>query len=102
MNHSVHGTQDRWVIIKSSDKTWSPGGRNGNPLQYYCLRNPMNSRKRQKDMTPEYEPPRSEGVQYAAREEQRSITNSSRKTEVARQKQKQRLIVDISSGENKV
>ena len=35
----------------------------------------MNS---QKDMSPEYEPSRSEGVQYATREEQRTITNSSR------------------------
>ena len=102
MNHSGQGTQDGWVIIKSSDKTWSAGGRNGNPLQYYCLRNLMNSRKRQKDMTPEYEPLRLKGVQYATREKQRSITNSSRKIEVARQKRKQRLIVDISSGENKV
>ena len=49
----------------------------------------------------EYEPPRSEGVQYATREEQRSTTNSSRKTEVARQKRKQCPIVDLSSGENK-
>ena len=35
----------------------------------------MNS---QKDMSPEYEPFRSEGVQYVIREEQRTITNSSR------------------------
>ena len=41
----------------------------------------MNSTERQKDMTPEDEPPRSEDVQYAAREEWRAITNSSRKNE---------------------
>ena len=29
-------------------------------------------------MTPEYGPPRSEGVQYATEEEKREITNSSR------------------------
>ena len=41
----------------------------------------MNSMKRQKDMTLEDEPTRSEGVQRAAGEEQRAITNSSRKNE---------------------
>ena len=39
----------------------------------------MNSMKRQKDMTLEDEPTRSEGVQRAAGEEQRAITNSSTK-----------------------
>ena len=41
----------------------------------------MYSKKRQKDMTPEDEPSRSEGVQYSTGEEQRTITNSSRKNE---------------------
>ena len=61
--------QDRRVIVKSSDRTWSIAGGTGNPLQYSCLENPMNSMKRQKDRTSEDEPPcpcqRSEGVQYA-------------------------------------
>ena len=39
----------------------------------------MNSMKRQKDMTPEDEPPRLEGVQYATGEEWRASTNSCRK-----------------------
>ena len=34
--------------------------------------------KRQKDMTPEDEPPRWVGVQYATEEEERAITNSSK------------------------
>ena len=38
----------------------------------------MNSTKRQKDMIPEDEHPKLEGIQYATREEQRVITNSSR------------------------
>ena len=42
----------------------------------------MNSVKRQKDMTP-VEPTRLGGVQYATGEEQRAITNSSRKNETA-------------------
>ena len=43
----------------------------------------MNSMKRQKDMTLEDELPRFKGVQYTTEEEQRAITNSSRKNEVA-------------------
>ena len=59
---------------------------NGKPLRYSCLKNPMNNMKRQKEMTLEDEPPKSAGVQYATREEQR---NSSRKNEEAVPKQKQ-------------
>ena len=44
------------------DKMWPPGEGNGNPLQYSCLVNSMNTIKRQKDMTPEDEPQRSAGV----------------------------------------
>ena len=36
-------TQDEWVMVESSDKTWSNGERNGKPLHYSCLENPMNS-----------------------------------------------------------
>ena len=43
-------TQDGRVM-ESSDKTWSTGEGNGKPLQYSYLENPMNSMKRQKDMT---------------------------------------------------
>ena len=39
-------TQDEWVTVESSDKTWSTGEGNGKPLQYSCLENPMNSMKR--------------------------------------------------------
>jgi len=35
----------------------SPGEGNGKPLQFSCLENPVNSMKRQKDMTPKDEPP---------------------------------------------
>ena len=37
---------------KRSDKKWSTGRGNSKPLQYSCLKNRMNSMKRQKDMTP--------------------------------------------------
>ena len=43
--------------MNSSDKMWSTGGGNGKPQQYSCNKNPMNSVKRQKDMTPEDKPP---------------------------------------------
>ena len=76
-------TQDRKVRVKSSDKMWSTGGENGNPLQYSCLENPIDNMKMQKDMTPEDEPPRSEGVHYAPGQEWRASTNSSRKSDVA-------------------
>ena len=62
----------------------------------------MNSMKRQKDMTPENEPLRSVGVRYATGEEQRAITNSSRKNEEAGPKQKWHSVVDVSGGESKV
>jgi len=38
-------------MVGSSDKTWLTGERNGKPLQYSCLENPMNSIKNQKDRT---------------------------------------------------
>ena len=71
-------TQDGWVIVNSSHKTRSTGGRNGYPPQYSYLENPMDSTKRQKDMIPEDESLRS-GVQYTTKEECRAVTNSSRK-----------------------
>ena len=81
-------TQDVWLMVKSSDKIRSAGGGNGNPLQYSCQKNSINSVKRQKDVRLEDEPHRSEGVEYAAGEETRAITNSCRKNEVAGPKQK--------------
>ena len=62
----------------------------------------MNGMKRQKDKTPEDKPLRLEGVQYATGEEQRAITNSSRKNEAAGPKQKRCPVVGVSGGETKV
>ena len=59
---TCRATQDTQVMVESSDKMWSPGERNGKPLQYSCLENPMNSMKRQKDMKREDEPPKLERV----------------------------------------
>ena len=52
-------TQNRRVMLESSDKMWSPGERNGKPLQHSCLENPTNSMKRQNDRILKEELPRS-------------------------------------------
>ena len=64
-------TQDGWVMVENSDKTWSTGEGNGKPFQYSCLENPMNNMKRQKDMTLKYELTQSVGAQFATGEEWR-------------------------------
>ena len=71
-------TQDRWVMVESSDNMWSTGEGNGKPLQYSCLENPINNMKRQKDRTLKDELPRSVGAQYTAGNQWR---NNSRKNE---------------------
>ena len=63
-------------------------------------------------MTPENEAPRLEGVQYTTGEDQRAITNSSRKNEMVGPKWKQCSVymhymlilcsVDMPGGESKV
>ena len=58
-------TQDKWVMVESSDKMWSTGEGNGKHLQYPSLENPVNSMKRQKYRTLKDELPRSVGAQYA-------------------------------------
>ena len=47
-------TQDRWVIVETSDKT-STREENGNLPQYSCLKNPMKGMKSRKDKTSEDE-----------------------------------------------
>ena len=60
---------------------WGGEG-NGHPLQHSCMENPMDGIKRQKDVTLA-ESPTLEGVQYASGEEQRAVTKSFSKNEVA-------------------
>ena len=73
------------------DKMWSTGERNGKPLQYSCLENPMNSMKRQKDRTLKDEQPTSVGAQHATGDQWRK---NSRKTAETEPKQKQHPVVD--------
>ena len=79
-------TQDGWVMVESSDKTWSTGEGNDKPLQYSCLQNPVNSTKRQKDRTLKDELPKLVGAKYATGDQCR---NNSRKNEEMEPKQKQ-------------
>ena len=85
--------------MESSDKMWSTAEEKGKPLQYSCLKNPMNSMKRQKDRTLEDELPRLVGAQYATGEEWR---NNSRKNEETESKQKQHPVVDVTGDGSKV
>ena len=98
-SHARGATQDRWVMVERSDKTWSTGEGNDKPLQYSYLENPMNSRKRQNERILKEELPRSLGAQYATREERR---NKSRKNEGTEPKQKQYPVVDVTGDRSKI
>ena len=86
-------------MVESSDKKWYPGEGNGKPLQYSCLENPMNSMKRQKDLTLKEELPRSVGAQYATGDQWR---NNSRKNKETEPNQKQCPVVDVTGDGSKV
>ena len=61
-------TQDGRVMVEGSDRMWSTGEKNGKPLQYSCLENPMNSMKRQNDRILKEELPRLACAQYVTGE----------------------------------
>ena len=92
-------TQDGWVMVESSDKTWSTGEGNSKPLQDSCLENPMKSMKMQKDRALKDELPRSVGAQYATGHQWR---NNSRKNEETEPKQKQHPVVDMTGDGSQV
>ena len=92
-------TQDEWIMVESSDKMWSTGEGNGKPFQYSCLKNSMNSMKRQKDSTLKDELPKSVGAQYVTCDQWR---NNSRKNEEMEPKQKQHPGVDVTGDRSKV
>ena len=86
-------------MVEQSDTMWSTGERNGKPLQYSCLENPMNSMKRQKYRTLKDELPRSVGAQYATGGQWR---NNSRRNEGMQPKQNQNPAVDVTGDRSKV
>ena len=92
-------TQDGQVMVDRSDGMWSTGERNGKPLQYSFLENPMNSMKRQNDKILKEELPRLVGVQYATGDQWR---NNYRKNEGMEPKQEQYPVLDVTGDRNKV
>ena len=78
---------------------WSTKEGSGKPLQYSCLEEPMNSMRRQKDMTLKDELTRLAGAQYAAAEGWR---NNSRKNEEIEPKQKKYPVMDVTGDRRKV
>ena len=86
-------------MVERSDRMWSTGEGNGKPLQYSCLENPMNSRKRQKDRTLKEELPRSVGAQYATGGQWR---NNFRKNKGKESKQRQHPLVVVTGDRSKV
>ena len=86
-------------MVERSDRMWSTGEGNGNPLQYSCLENPMNSMKRQNDRILKEELPGSVGAQYATGDQCR---NNSRKNEGMKPKQKQYPVVNVTGDRSKV
>ena len=86
-------------MVESSDKMQSTGEGNGKPLQYSCLENPMNSMKRQKDITLKDELCRLVGAQYTTGEEWRNNSIKNKETEP---KQKQQPLVDMTGDGSKV
>ena len=90
-------TQDGWVMVESSDKSWSTGQGNGKPLQYSCLENPINSMKGKKDTE-----------RWTSQVSRYPICywdqwrNNSRKNEEMEPKQKQHPVVDGTGDGSKV
>ena len=78
---------------------WSTGEGNGKPLQYSCLKNPVNGMKRKKDRTLKDELPRLVGAQYATGDQWR---NNSRKNEETEPKGEQHPVVDVTGDGSKV
>ena len=80
---------------------WSTGEGNGKPRQYYCLENPMNSMKRQKDRTLKDEPPQV-GRYPVCYQIEISGDITPEKNEETEPKQKQHPVVDVTGDGSKV
>ena len=92
-------TQDGQFMVETSDRMWSTGKGNGEPLQCSCLENPMNSMRRQNGRILKEELPRSGDAQYATGDQWR---NNSGKNEGVEPKQKQYPVVDVTGDRSKV
>jgi len=94
-------TQDRWLIVDSSNITWSMGGGNGKLLQY-SWENPMKSMKGKKIWHRKMSPPSQKVSSMLTGEDQRANTNNFRKNDIAGLKWEWCSVVDMSGGESKV
>ena len=99
LSHACGAIQHGRVMVERSDRMWSTREGNGKPFQYSCLKNPMNSMKRQNDRILKEELPRSVGAQYATGDQWR---NNSRKNERVETKQKEYPAVDVTGDRSKV
>ena len=86
-------------MVESLTKPGPLEKRMANHISILAFRNPMNSKKRQKDMTLEDELPRLVGAQNATGDHWR---NNSRKNKEMEPKQKQYPVVDGTSDGSKV
>ena len=93
--HWVRVSEEFWQNLANWRREWQT-------IPVFLPQEPHEQYEKTKNMTPEDEPHRSQGVQYATREEQRAITRSSRKNEAAGPKPKWCSVVDVSGGESKV
>ena len=89
-------TQDGWVMMESSDKTWSTGEGNGKPHQHSYI--PFMYEKAKRYDTERWTP-RKVGAQYANGEQWR---NNSRMSEKMEPKWKQDPVVDVTGDGTKV
>ena len=90
------GPPNGQVMVERSDRMWSIGERNGKPLQFSCLENPV---KRQNDRMQKGELPGSVDARYATGDQWR---NNSRKNEGMEPKQQQHPVVDVTGDRNKL
>ena len=86
-------------MVERSDRMWSTGERNGKPLQYSCLENPMNSMKKQNDKDTKRGTPQVSRCPICY---WRSGKNNSRKNEGMEPKQKQYPVVDVTGDRSKI
>ena len=88
LSHARGPPKTGGVMVERSDRMWSTGEGNGDPLQYSCLENSMNSMKWQNDRILKEELPRPVGAQYATGDQWR---NNSRKNEGSQSKNSTQL-----------
>ena len=91
-------SQEGRVMVERSDRMWSTGEGNGNPLQHSCLENTMNSMKRKNDRILKEDLPRLVSAQYATGDQWR---NNFRKNEEVEPKQEKYPVVDVTSDRSK-